>query len=506
VNLDRFTPPPPDFNPAIAAELARFLTNPDKPMVLALSRPDERKNIATLIEAFGQHPTLRETANLVIVAGNRDDIRDMDAGPRKVLTDILLLIDYYDLYGHVAYPRYHSPDDVPDLYRLVTQSRGVFINPALTEPFGLTLIEAAAAGAPVLATEDGGPRDIIKACNNGELINPLDPAQIGERIEAIIADPQRWQTYSENGINGVRKHYSWDAHVSRYLEKVRGLTVAEHRSTPSPSLPDHDLVLADRALIIELSALGGLGGNGLRERLIQELRQRRRQVGFGVVSDRPRREVLAELKAMSVPVPDVLITRGGTQIHYGPRLTRDEGWSRHIAHGWQADRVFNLLAETPGLKLKPRSAQGVLAIHAFIDEPDVFPGMESLKQQLLELDIHSNIIELNRAEILAVPVRASKGYALRYFAAQWGIDLDRILAVGGEKTDEDMLRGNPLGAIVLPEGGDNLPGMDRLDRVLVTREHGLAGVFEAIEYYDFFGRCALPVEHAADGHDKEVEK
>lgn len=499
VNLTRFTPPPEDFNPPMAAELARFLTNPEKPMVLALSRPDERKNITTLIEAFGQHPKLRERANLVIVAGNRDDIRDMDAGPRKVLTDILLLIDYCDLYGHVAYPRHHRPDDVPDLYRMVTQTNGVFINPALTEPFGLTLIEAAAAGAPILATEDGGPRDIIKACDNGELINPLDAAAMGARIFTIISEPERWQRYSDNGIAGVREHYSWDAHVARYLETIADLHVAEHRITPAPSLPEHDLIVVDRALIVELSALGGLGGDARRAELVKQLRQRRRQVGFGVVSDRPRREVLAELKAMSVPVPDVLITRGGTQIHYGPRISRDEAWSRHIAHGWQADRVFNVLADTPGLLLRPRSTQGVLAVHAFIDEPDIFPGAAALKQQMLELDIHSHIIELNRAELLAVPVRASKGYALRYFATQWGIELDHILAVGGEKTDEDMLRGNPLGAVVLENGAENLPELTELDRVLFTRHHGPDGIWEAIDYYDFFGRCALPEQQSPKG-------
>jgi sucrose-phosphate synthase len=40
--------------------------------------------------------------------------------------------------------------------------QGVFINPALVEPFGLTLIEAAAHGLPMVATKNGGPVDIHK--------------------------------------------------------------------------------------------------------------------------------------------------------------------------------------------------------------------------------------------------------------------------------------------------------------------------------------------------------
>jgi len=498
VNLTRFNPPPATFNPPIRADLKRFLKEPERPMVLALSRPDERKNIATLIEAFGAHPSLREEANLVIVAGNRDDIRDMDTGPRKVITDLLLLIDYHDLYGVAAYPRPHASDDVPDLYRLVTRSGGVFINPALTEPFGLTLIEAAATGAPILATEDGGPRDIIGTCDNGELIDPLNAEAMGQKIHALLEDRDRWRRYSDNGVRRVREHYSWDAHVESYLERVARLFKGERRAA-RPELPDHVLTQIDRALVVELAALGDSTDTATRRRLVEALRSHRRQVGFAVVSDRPRHEVLATLKEMAIPSPDALITRGGTQIHYGAQLTRDEGWSRHIGYAWQPDRVYNLLAQVPGLALRSRAVQGVHAVHAFIENADVFPGVESLENDLHALDIHAHVVRLTRNELLAMPVRASKGFALRYFASQWDIPLDHLLVAGGVSTDEDMLRGNPLGAVVTADGERELPGLTGLDRVIFTRAHGPGGVLEAIDHYDFFGACALPNADEGEG-------
>ncbi|MFQ5619172.1 MAG: universal stress protein [Rhodospirillales bacterium] len=83
----------------------------------------------------------------LIVVGNRDDIREMDDSSQRVLTEILLLVDRYDLYGKIAYPKHHRAEDVPLFYRLAATSRGVFVNPALTEPFGLTLLEAAALAA-----------------------------------------------------------------------------------------------------------------------------------------------------------------------------------------------------------------------------------------------------------------------------------------------------------------------------------------------------------------------
>ncbi len=178
-DLSRFHPPEgKEWQTAIAGEIVRFLREPEKPIILALSRPDARKNIAALITAYGEDQTLQEIANLVIVAGNREDIHDLDIGAQEVLSELLLLIDRYDLYGKVAYPKHHSADDVPLIYRLAAVSGGVFVNPALTEPFGLTLIEAAASGLPIVATEDGGPRDIIQNCQNGVLINPLDPEGI----------------------------------------------------------------------------------------------------------------------------------------------------------------------------------------------------------------------------------------------------------------------------------------------------------------------------------------
>ena len=55
--------------------MERFLDEPDKPLILALSRADPRKNLSSLVRAYGESPELQERANLLIVAGNRDDIR-----------------------------------------------------------------------------------------------------------------------------------------------------------------------------------------------------------------------------------------------------------------------------------------------------------------------------------------------------------------------------------------------------------------------------------------------
>jgi len=67
--LDNIPPGPsivPD-SPPIWQDIARFLRNPLKPAVLAMSRPDAKKNITTLVKAFAEHTLLRELANLVLI-------------------------------------------------------------------------------------------------------------------------------------------------------------------------------------------------------------------------------------------------------------------------------------------------------------------------------------------------------------------------------------------------------------------------------------------------------
>ena len=95
VDLSRFHPPQRmQGDPVIRAQVERFLADPRKPMLLALSRADERKNIATLVRAFAENTRLRAAANLVVIAGNRDDIPAMEKGAREVLSGLLFMVDH----------------------------------------------------------------------------------------------------------------------------------------------------------------------------------------------------------------------------------------------------------------------------------------------------------------------------------------------------------------------------------------------------------------------------
>ncbi|MBA0612174.1 hypothetical protein Godav_012811 [Gossypium davidsonii] len=206
-------------DPPIWSEIMRFFSNPRKPMILALARPDPKKNLTTLVKAFGECRPLRELANLTLIMGNRDSIDEMSGANASVLLSILKLIDKYDLYGQVAYPKHHKQYEVPDIYRLAAKTKGVFINPAFIEPFGLTLIEAAAYGLPIVATKNGGPVDIHRVLDNGLLVDPHDQQSIADALLKLVSDKHLWARCRQNGLKNIHL-FSWPEHCKTYLSRI----------------------------------------------------------------------------------------------------------------------------------------------------------------------------------------------------------------------------------------------------------------------------------------------
>ena len=138
-----------------------FLRDINLPPLLAISRAVRRKNIPALIETYGRSSILQQRHNLILILGCREDVRQLDKQQRDVFQQVFELVDKYNLYGKVAYPKQHRREQIPSIYRWAANRKGLFVNPALTEPFGLTLLEAAACGLPMVTTDDGGPRDIL---------------------------------------------------------------------------------------------------------------------------------------------------------------------------------------------------------------------------------------------------------------------------------------------------------------------------------------------------------
>ena len=488
VDLQRFHPPK-RFEPhaPIEGRITRFLEKPDKPWILAIARPDERKNFPALIDAYGQSPELQEVANLVLVPGNRDDISKMDDGPRAVLQDILLRIDRYDLYGKVAVPKKHDADEVALLYRLAAKRRGVFVNPAWTEPFGLTLLEAAASGLPLAATDDGGPRDILGQCKNGYLIDPFDSPKLAEILLEMLSDRRRWTRWSRSGLREVNRRYTWEGHAGRYLREARKILGRPQRR--KHKVVKTRLPAVDRILITDIDNTL-LGDEEGLSALIERLRDAGDRTAFAVATGRRLQSAIEALHEHGAPRPDLWITSVGSQIHYSPDFAEDKEWLRNIGWRWDADLVRETLTDVPGLELQDPIDQGAHKVSFYID-PDKAPSIPQMDRLLRRAGSRAKLVFSHGQFLDILPVRASKGLAVRFVAHRWGVPIDRVLVAGDSGNDEEMLAGNSLGVVV----ANYSPELEKLrssDSVHFAEREYAWGILDGVDHYDFFGEIRQP--------------
>jgi len=476
---------------SVFQELDRFFMHPDKPMVLALCRPDKRKNIGGLIQAYGEDLQLQAMANLAVFAGIRKDISLMGDNEREVLTEMLLMMDKYDLYGKMAIPKRHDFEfEVPELYRITARKKGVFVNSAFTEPFGLTLLEASATGVPVVATNDGGPRDILANCKNGKLVDPSDPKAISTAIKEIVSDNDTWETYSKSGMQNVRKHYTWQRHAQRYIESLEKVLSQGTASDMAAAMPSdaigRRLAKLNYFIITDIdNTLIGEENKWLPE-LVTLLGRYREKIGFGVASGRTIASIGEVLKTNDIPAPDVIISSVGTEIYYGTEYHPGKGWATHIANKWDRGKIFRLLGRFDFLEYQEEATQRPFKISYNMD-----PGKDRLAMihnLLLENRCRYQLVYSHGQYLDILPYRASKGKAIRYLSYKWDIPLGNFLVCGDSGNDEEMLRGEPLGVVV----GNFSPELARLKggrNVFFARRPCAGGILEAIEKYRFIEKA-----------------
>jgi sucrose-phosphate synthase len=467
----------------------KFLQSPRKPIILALCRPDTRKNISGLMTAYAQSDELRRIANLVVVAGTRDDIRQADEEARAFYTELLLDIDRYDLFGQVAIPKQHSPDQIPEIYRYVARTRGLLVNPSLNENFGLTLIEAAASGLPVIATDQGGPTEIIANCRNGLLIDPLDTDQLSNVLLSALSDRKRWRRWALNGMKNAPRFYSWDAHATSYVKNVSRMVEKHERSTRSSRARQQSRGLMrtklsrTRYLLIADLDHTLIGDGASMRTLLTWLRERSDDVSFGIATGRTLDSALGLLRTHSVPSPDLVVAAVGTEIRYGPRIVPDNSWQDHIRYFWRRDDLRVALADVPGITPQPDGHQTRFKLSYFTD-PSEDELLEQITMVLKQNRLRAQLVFSHGKFLDVVPIRASKGRAIRYVAHKWGIDVGNILVAGDSGNDLDMLTGETLGVVV----GGYAPELEILrkrERVFFADAPCSGGIIEGIEHYGF---------------------
>src|SRR2546421_954728 len=163
----------------------------------------------------GQENFLRAAA---ILQADRDDVEFIIAGEDKSHSGenrvaLEKLISDLKMDGRLRLIRWG--DDVPNLLSTLD----LFVSPARSEPFGLSIVEAMAAGVPVLATSSEGAREIIEDNQTGRLVPVGDTEAMATAIMDLLNDSTERKRLADNAQIRVHEHFSLDKMVE-HTEQV----------------------------------------------------------------------------------------------------------------------------------------------------------------------------------------------------------------------------------------------------------------------------------------------
>jgi len=202
------------------------LADPSKTPIFTMGRLDKIKNITSLVKWFGENQKINDQANLILIAGkiNADDSTDIEEKDQiKVMHN---LIEKYKLHNKIRWiGKLLRKDKSGEVYRVVADRKGIFVQCGLFEGFGLTVIESMRSGLPTFATLYGGPLEIIQHKKNGFLIDPIEEKESQKIILSFLEQckktPNYWKEISENGIKRVDEAYNWELHASKLLSLAK---------------------------------------------------------------------------------------------------------------------------------------------------------------------------------------------------------------------------------------------------------------------------------------------
>ena len=197
-----------------------------KPIILTMARLDRIKNLTGLVSLFSRNQELRDSVNLLVIGGHINPDHSNDAEEVDQIQQMHHLFDTFGLDKEVRWLGMHLHKELTgELYRKVADERGVFVQPALFEAFGLTVVEAMVSGLPTFATCFGGPMEIIENGVSGFHIDPNNEDSISQQLvdffKRCAVEPDYWNKIAEGGLARVKEKYTWELYAERMMTSAR---------------------------------------------------------------------------------------------------------------------------------------------------------------------------------------------------------------------------------------------------------------------------------------------
>ena len=198
-------PLPPISAEQRAALRAELLDDPDAPFVLAVGRLNEIKDFPTLIDGWAIVVARYPTAQLRIAGGGAAEAAIREAIARHGLDQRILL---------------GQRDDVPDLL----QAADLFASSSKLEGLPVAVLEALAAGLPVVATDVGDVARVV-VDQTGIVVPPQDALALAQAINTLLDDPAQMQQMKQAARRHVQQHYNpeqWFKQLFALYQDVQG--------------------------------------------------------------------------------------------------------------------------------------------------------------------------------------------------------------------------------------------------------------------------------------------
>ena len=190
--------------------------------IFSMARLDINKNLTALVKWFGESEKMQKLGNIILVAGKVNANDSTDIEEKEQIAKMHQLIEKYNLHNKIRWiGKLFRKDQTGEVYRIIADRRGIFVQPGLFEGFGLTILEAMRSGLPVFATLYGGPREIIQDEISGFHIDPVNEKESAKKILSFIEkcgkEPTYWDKISKNAIKRVDSTFNWELHASKLL-------------------------------------------------------------------------------------------------------------------------------------------------------------------------------------------------------------------------------------------------------------------------------------------------
>jgi phosphatidylinositol alpha-1,6-mannosyltransferase len=186
-----------------------------KPLLLTLARLVDRKGQDTVIRALNR--VLREVPDLVYVVAGGGDYRQ----------ELEKLAKASGVLEHVLFTNFIPDADIPDAYA----AANVYVMVSREgreagdiEGFGITYLEASAAGLPVVAGNSGGTADAVEPGVSGVLVDPTDVDAVGEAILGYFRDPERARVTGQAGRARVDREFSLATRAEKIIRIAAALS------------------------------------------------------------------------------------------------------------------------------------------------------------------------------------------------------------------------------------------------------------------------------------------